>query len=31
MEAVWKRGQGCDYWIESVQEVQKTLDVLKFV
>jgi hypothetical protein len=29
MEAVWKRGQGCDYWIESVQEVQKTLNVLK--
>lgn len=31
MESVWKRGQGRDYWAESVQEVQKTLDILKLV
>jgi hypothetical protein len=31
METVWKRGHGIDYWKESAEEIQKTLDVLKFV
>lgn len=29
MEQLWKKGQGYDYWTDSVQEVQRTLSALK--
>jgi len=29
METVWKKGQGIDYWKESVEEVNKTIQTLK--